>query len=199
MEETFLQLPLQLHPSSKAITSSSSTKGLDDELHTLNTLHRSLLALDTPIPPPPVPVNPKRSAQINKLRESGNTSYKKGQHEDAIRMYTFGIEMAVGRPQWEPAGLTREELAALYANRAQAQMAMSNWPEGMVDAECSVQMKTVGNAKAWWRKGRCLFEMGRFEEGRDWVSRALEFESNDADLIGLLKETVSAMAKKNEK
>ena len=197
MEETFLQLPLHLNASSKAITSASSSKGLDDELQLLNQLHRSLLTLDAPTPPPPVPVNPKRSAQINKLRESGNASYKKGQHEDAIRMYTFGIEMAMGRPHWEPAGLTREELAALYANRAQAQMAMSNWPEGMIDAECSVQMKTVGNAKAWWRKGRCLFEMGRFEEGRDWVSRALEFESNDADLVGLLKETEAALVTKN--
>lgn len=102
-------------------------------------------------------------------------------------MYTFGIEMALGRPGWEPSGLVKDEVSALYANRAQAHMAMQNWPLGMVDAECSVEMKRVGNAKGWWRKGKCLLEMGRLEEAKEWVEKALEVEQ-DPDLVGLRKE-----------
>jgi len=197
MEETLTLLPLHLDPATKAIsTSGGSDVALTEELQALNSLHRSLLNLDTPVPPPPVPVNPKRSAQITKLRESGNTSFRKGAHADAIRMYTFGIEMAVGRPAWEPVGLVRDELSGLYANRAQAHMAMQNWPEGMIDAEASVEMKKVGNAKGWWRKGRCLLEMSRLEEAKEWVGKALEFESTDADLVALMKEVDLALSKK---
>ncbi|KAK5019044.1 hypothetical protein BJ546DRAFT_960895 [Cryomyces antarcticus] len=191
-QETFIQLPIQIDPSTKAVTSAStsSSTALDAELKALNTLHRSLLALDTPnsVPPPPVPVNPKRSAQIGKLRDSGNSELRKGKHADAIRMYSLGIEMAQGRPPWEPAGLVREELSALYSNRAQAYMGMQAWPEGAIDAECSTELKRVGNAKAWWRRGRCLVEMGRLEEAKEWVARAIDFENGEQELKTLLEE-----------
>lgn len=96
--------------------------------------------------------------------------------------------MALKRPLWEPCGLVRDETAGLYANRAQAHMALQNWAEGAVDAEASVEAKKAGNAKAWWRRGRCLMEMGRLEEAKEWVGRGLEMEGNEADLVGLLKE-----------
>ncbi|KAI9824745.1 MAG: hypothetical protein M1832_001571 [Thelocarpon impressellum] len=193
MDETFTQLPLHLDPSSKAISTAAPTPALKDELAALNALHRSLLALDASnaphgVPPPPVPVNPKRSAQITKLRESGNAAFRKGAHADAVRMYTFGLEMALGRPGWEPVGLVREEVSGLYANRAQAHMALQGWAEGAVDALASVEMKRGGNGKAWWRRGRCLLEMGRVEEAREWVSQALEVEAGDADLLALMRE-----------
>lgn len=197
MEDTYTHLPVQIDPASKAISvpASSSSTALTTELTALNTLHRTLLNLDTPTPPPPLPVNPKRSAQIQKLRESGNASFRKSNYADAIRMYTFGIEMAVGRPGWEPSGLVRDEVAALYANRAQAHMAMQNWPLGMVDAEASVEMKRAGNAKAWWRRGRCLVEMGRLEEAEEWVGKGLGVEE-DADLKALAKEIEKAIKRK---
>ncbi len=96
--------------------------------------------------------------------------------------------MALSRPLWEPSGLVRDEVAALYANRAQAYMAKSGWPEGSIDAEASVEAKKAGNSKAWWRKAKCLMEMGRLEEAKDWVGRGLEMEGNEADLVALLKE-----------
>lgn len=103
--------------------------------------------------------------------------------------------MALTRPLWEPSGLVRDEVAGLYANRAQAYMAVQSWVEGAVDAECSVEAKKVGNAKAWWRRGRCLLEMGREEEAREWVKQGLEIEGSEADLVGLLKEIERAAEK----
>jgi len=186
--ETFTMLPLHMDPQSKAISTKSTSRSLNEELKTLNELHRTLLTLESPIPPPPIPVNPKRSANITKLRESGNASFRQGKHADAIRMYSLGLEMALKRPLWEPCGLVRDEVASLYANRAQAHMAMQNWPEGAVDAEASVEAKKAGNAKAWWRRGKCLMEMGRADEAKEWVGKGLEMEGNEADLVALLKE-----------
>ncbi|PQE02895.1 tetratricopeptide repeat domain containing protein [Rutstroemia sp. NJR-2017a BVV2] len=194
--ETFTFLPLHMDPTSKSITASSNSRALNEELETLNLLHRALLTLDTPIPPPPVPVNPKRSANITKLRESGNTEFRKGKHGEAIKMYTLGLQMALARPLWEPSGLVRDEVAGLYANRAQAHMAMSNWVEGAVDAESSVEAKRAGNAKAWWRRGKCLMEMGRLDEAKEWIGRGLEMENHETDLVGLLREIEAKTTKK---
>ncbi|KAK4084171.1 tetratricopeptide repeat protein [Purpureocillium lilacinum] len=196
--EHFDLLPLHMDPQSKAISSARPSRTLDAELEQLNTLHRAILSLDHPatVPPPPIPVNPKRSGNISKLRDNGNTEYRKQKYPEAVRLYTLGIQMALTRPMWEPAALVREEVSGLLANRAQAHMAMQNWPEGAVDAEASVEARRVGNAKGWWRRGRCLVEMGRLDEAREWVKSGLEVEGEEAELVGLLKEIDGLIEKK---
>ncbi|ORX96293.1 hypothetical protein BCR34DRAFT_497875 [Clohesyomyces aquaticus] len=189
--DTFTLLPLQMDPQTKAISATGPTNNaLSTELAALNALHRSLLSVDTPTgtPPPPVPVNPKRSAQIGKLRESGNTEFRKQNYPSAVQYYSLAIKMATDRPGWEPSGLVREEVSGLLSNRAQAHMSMQNWAEGAVDAEASVETKKVGNAKGWWRRGKCLLEMGRLDEAEAWVKQGLEFEATEQDLVQLREE-----------
>lgn len=195
---TYQQLPLQIDGQTKAISSlSSSDPALNTELQSLNTLHRTIISSNASnaVPPPPLPVDPKRSAQVNKMRETGNASFRKQNYPEAIKLYSLGIEMALGRPPWEPNGLVREELSQLYSNRAQAYMAGHNWAEGSVDAQCSVELKRVGNAKAWWRRGQCLVEMGRVDEARTWMAEALEFEGQEQELVQLMEEIKKKVAK----
>jgi translocation protein SEC72 len=186
---TFQQLPLQLDGATKAVSSSQADPKLEEELQTLNQLHRALLSPDAPnsIPPPPVPVNPKRSAQVQKMRDAGNNAFKKQKYAEAIKLYSLGIDMAAGRPAWEPNALVREELSHLYSNRAQAHMGSNNWPEGAIDAQCSIELKKPQNAKAWWRRGKCLLEMGRVEEAKECVAEGLEFE-REQELLALMEE-----------
>lgn len=192
MEDIIEVLPLELDAQTKAVSASrlAGNKALQTELAALNTLHRTLLGLETAsqVPPAPIPVNPKRSAQVTKLRDSGNDCYRRSKYDEAIKFYGLGLQMALARPPWEPQQLVREEVAALFANRAQAYMSLQRWAEGAVDAEASVEAKRVGNAKAWWRRGRCLTEMGRLDEAREWVSRGLEMEGEEAELKTLLGE-----------
>ncbi|KAK6951526.1 hypothetical protein Daesc_006047 [Daldinia eschscholtzii] len=197
--ETFTMLPLQIDPQTKALSTTSGSRALQAELASLNALHRSLLALETPnqVPPPPLPVNPKRSANVSKLRDSGNTEYRKGKHAEAVKFYTLGLQMALTRPLWEPQQLVREEVAALYANRAQAHMALQSWAEGAADAEASVEAKRVGNSKAWWRRGKCLVEMGRLIEAKEWVSKGLEMEGDEGELVALLKDINAKLEEKS--
>ncbi|KAI1499553.1 TPR-like protein [Biscogniauxia marginata] len=198
--DTFTLLPLQIDPQTKSVSTPSPSRTLQAELSHLNALHRSLLALETPnqVPPPPVPVNPKRSANVTKLRDSGNAEHRKGRHADAVKFYSLGLQMALTRPQWEPQQLVREEAAALYSNRAQAHMALQAWAEGAVDAEASVEAKRVGNSKAWWRRGKCLSEMGRLAEAREWVARGLEMEGEDVELVALLKDIDTRIEKEKK-
>lgn len=87
--ETFTLLPLHLDPSSKSLSCPThSSPQLTTELTELNTLHRLLLNVtDSPlgsnIPPPPIPLNPKRGAQIAKMREQANTLMRRARREDA--------------------------------------------------------------------------------------------------------------------
>lgn len=190
-------LPLQVDQKTRAVSCDSASRALTAELEQLNTLHRTVAALDNPngAPPAPIPVNPKRTAGVTKLRDTGNNEYRKGKYADAIKVYSLGIQMALTRPMWEPAALVRDEVSGLLANRAQAHMALQNWAEGGVDAHASVEAKRVGNAKAWWRRGRCLAEMGRLDEARDWVKKGLEVEGEEPDLVGLLKDIEEKLEK----
>ncbi|KAL1962605.1 hypothetical protein VTN77DRAFT_9398 [Rasamsonia byssochlamydoides] len=198
--DSFTQYPLQLDPATKAISlatteglSPAQAEAINSELQLLNNLHRSLIGLDPPnVPPPPLPINPKRSAQITKLRDTANTAFRKGNFAEAVKLYTYAIDMALGRPPWEPLGLVRDELSGLYANRAQAYMSQQAWPEGWVDAKSSVECKPIGNVKGWWRGGKCLVEMGRWDEARAWVEQALGIEGKvgegGKELVALMEE-----------
>lgn len=203
--DIFNQYPLFIDPSSKAISLPQSSaytsvqrSNINTELQELNDLHRALLSLEPPsIPPPPLPVNPKRSAQITKLRDSGNAAYRKNNHAEAVRLYTYAIEMALSRPGWEPVTLAREELAGLFGNRAQAQMGQQAWPEGYIDAKASVDSKPVGNVKAWWRVAKCLAEMSRYTEAKSFILKGLEIEGRTSEggkeLVALLEDVEAAL------
>lgn len=178
-----------MDPMTKSLSSPLPT--LQPTLGSLNQTHKLLLPLPAQTPPPPLPTNPKRSAQVAKMREQGNTSLRRGTpaaYQEAIQLYTYGLEMALGRPGWEPVALVREEGGVLFANRAQAYMAKGMWAEGAADGAASVEMKRGGNGKAWWRRGRCLVEMGRWEEAGDWVREGLEVEGNEGELAALGRE-----------
>ena len=53
--------------------------------------------------------------------------------------------------------------------------------------------------KAWWRGGKCLVEMGRWDEARAWVEQALGIEGSASEggkeLVQLLEE-IQAGSKK---
>jgi translocation protein SEC72 len=205
--DIYNQYPLYMDPSTKALSLTPSsaqtptlTASIASELETLNLLHRSLLTLDPPnIPPAPLPINPKRSAQITKLRDSANAAYRKSNYDEAIKLYSYAIDMALARPGWEPVAVARDELAGLYANRAQAHMARQAWPEGLVDAKSSVDSKPVGNVKAWWRIAKCEAEMSRYADARKFLIKALEIEGRESEggkeLVGLLGEVEAALVR----
>ncbi|KAL8835523.1 MAG: hypothetical protein Q9176_006872 [Flavoplaca citrina] len=190
--ETFTLLPITISPTSKAL--SSPLPHLTQPLTDLTTLQRSLLPHPTQTPPAPSATNPKRTAQIQKMHSQGTTSLRKSSHQEAIQLFTYGLEMALTRPGWEPIALVKEEAAMLYRDRAQAYMGVQMWAEAAADAECSVECKRTGNSKSWWRRGKCLTEMGRWGEAGRWVDAGLEVEGEKEggkereELVGLGRE-----------
>lgn len=187
--DTFTLLELSIDPSTKAVSSSSSS--LAKHLETLNSTHRGLLSLNTPdqAPPPPLPVQPQRSQQITKLRESAQAALKKpagnpsggsgipANIADAIKLYTLAVDMALSRPAWEPSGLVREEAAVTLSGRAEAYALARQWADSLVDAKLSVESKPAGNVGAYVQAGRALIEMGRRSEARELMHAGQEGET----------------------
>ncbi|KAI9727757.1 MAG: hypothetical protein M1834_007996 [Cirrosporium novae-zelandiae] len=198
--DTYTQLPLHLDPQSKTIslhpastTPTTLAPPLQKELLALNTLHKTMqreIENTAKIPPPPMPLNPKRSAAISKLRQNANTALQKHNIPESLQLYNLALSTAERRPPWEPGVVQREELAVLYANRAQAHMSEKGWAEAYVDAMASVECKAVGNPKAWWRGGKALVEMGRWNEARDWVQGGVQRERGVKGSEEGLKELV---------
>ncbi|ETN43738.1 uncharacterized protein HMPREF1541_02897 [Cyphellophora europaea CBS 101466] len=192
--ETYNHLPVHIDPSTKAVSVNSSDKAVQDAVALVNDLHTQFKSLETAnnIPPPPVPVNPKRTAQINKLRESAGQSAKKGNNAEAVRLLTFALDMASARPDWEPVGLKREELAICYLARAAANAELREWVDAWRDAQCSTECKKgpsqtpqgqriLGNPKAFTIGGKALLEMGRTEEAVQWLEKGVETEGTQTD------------------
>ncbi|CAZ82888.1 unnamed protein product [Tuber melanosporum] len=198
--DVFVVVPIEMDPSTKAIQALSSSNDplLTRELEALNNLHQNLKSapgITNGIPPPPTSVGPKLSTQIERMRQTGNNAFRKQNYAEAVDLYTLAISMALRRPPWEPSALLREELQQLYANRAQAHISINNWPEALADVNASIDFKRVGNPKAHWRKGRCLKEMGRYEEAKEALEFGLEF-GNDPELANMLKEVNEALSKR---
>ncbi|RPA79259.1 tetratricopeptide [Ascobolus immersus RN42] len=196
--DAFTLLPVSFDPETQRLSYPLPDPRIQQECNKVNALHGLLLTEDATkasnhVPPPPVPVLPMRSAAIDRLRKTGNEHFKKGEYGEAVRHYSFAIDMAMSRPPWEPSGLTREELHVLHSNRSQGLMGMQQWPEALIDAEISIEMKKQGNMKAHWRRAKCLREMGRLEEAKAALDYGLEF-GEDADLEALRKDVISTIS-----
>lgn len=191
--ETYTHLSLHLDPTTKLLTSNTTSNSkLQELLQTINSTHNQFKTLDTPnhAPPPPLPINPKRTAQITKLRESGVALVRQNKAADSLRLFSLAIDMASQRPQWEPAGLVREELAQCYMDRANAHIMAQMWLEGWKDAECSAEckrgaqvgpqgQKIPGNPGAFALGGKCLTEMARWDDALAWLQKGVDIEGDD--------------------
>ena len=91
--------------------------------------------------------------------------------------------------------LVREELAQLYLGRAASHMQAREWVEGWKNAECGLECKRGGqlqqtpdgrqlllsNAKTWAIGGKCLAEMGRWAQAKEWLDTAVQVEGREGE------------------
>lgn len=212
--DTYTHLSLHLDPATKVLsTTKTSDTQLQEVLKNINSLHNQFKTLETAnhAPPPPLPVNPKRTAQLTKLRESAKQAVQKNDNAGALRLFALAIQMATDRPPWEPAGLVREELAICYMERANVHVLNRDWVEGFKDAECSTECKrgiqqgpngqrAPGNPRAFVLGGKCLTEMGKWDEAVEWLARGIELEGADGpdgkEMQRLLDEAKEGLKKK---
>ncbi|KAI5474305.1 translocation protein SEC72 [Pseudohyphozyma bogoriensis] len=159
-----------------------------DSLKELNELARVLLLNPNHVfPPPPQPTPNPRSAHVQKAKEDGNTAFRKGDYQDAIRLYSISADMAATRPVFEANVYARDELAITLCNRSAAYALAGEWVNALVDAEAVVGLKKPW-VKGHFRKGKALQGMGRLEEAREALLLGLQFDPTAEDLMNAVKE-----------
>ena len=178
-------LPLSLDPTPLSPTPVKFTVGetipsgfASADLDQVNELARILLTASNPnvvFPPPPQPVVYERSKKIASAKEAGNVAFKKGQWQDAIKLYTMSADIAASRPVFEANVYARDELALALANRSAAYTSAGEYVNALVDAEAVIQLKRPW-IKGHFRKGKALVAMSRFEEAREACLLGLQFD-----------------------
>lgn len=146
------------------------------DLSILNDLaHDLLLNPNQAFPPPPqTTVNP-RSQKGSAQKDAGNTHFRKGEWQEAIKYYTLAAETAATRPLYESNLYARDEIAIALCNRSAAYLLAGEFVNALVDADAVVALKRPW-VKGYFRKGKALQAMGRWEEAREALLLGLQFD-----------------------
>lgn len=199
MADTFFALPLTYDDKTKNVVCSNHLLAVcakcNIDMTSLNQLSRAFNSLPSEAVAPPSPAKPpppQRSAQISKLKDSGNAAFKAHKFNEAIRFYSLAIDMALARPPWEAAALCRDETVILLCNRSAAKFALNEFAESLADAEAVVELKKPW-PKGHFRKCKALQAMGRLEEAKIAIELGLMYDPNDNDCNIVLREIKKAI------
>ncbi len=199
MADTFFALPLTYDDKTKNVVCSNHLLAVcakcNIDMTSLNQLSRAFNSLpsDAVAPPSPAkPPPPQRSAQIAKLKDSGNAAFKAHRFNEAIRFYSLAIDMALARPPWEAAALCRDETVILLCNRSAARFALNEFAESLADAEAVVELKKPW-PKGHFRKCKALQAIGRLEEAKIAIELGLMYDPNDNDCNIVLRDIKKAI------
>ncbi|KAL1409775.1 hypothetical protein Q8F55_003772 [Vanrija albida] len=165
----------------------------------LNYMHQFLRAAPPEaIPPPPnVQPPPQRAEQIKAAKEAGNTAFKAGNIPVAVQNYSRSADMALSRPPWELAAVSRDETAIALCNRSAAFALAGAWANALADAEAVIALKRPWT-KGHFRRARALVGLNRIEEARDAIVDGLQFEPDDKELNNFLQEVDVKLAEQDK-
>jgi len=137
------------------------------------------------------PDNQKCRTTVKKLKaqeefkEKGNTEFKTGNHEAALKSYTDSIEI-------DPNNKTI--CSMLYYNRASVYMKMKKFKEALVDCNKAIELNE-SYAKAYVKRADIRVEMEEFEEAMKDLKQAKQIEPHYQGLNQKLQETELARKK----
>eukprot|EP00127_Corallochytrium_limacisporum_P001596 Clim_evm7s68 gene=Clim_evmTU7s68 len=117
-------------------------------------------------------------------KENGNSEYLKngGRKGDqrAVLAYTEGISTQV---------TDLDMLAALFANRAQANLRLKNYGSCLKDVIRSLRIKPDYNVKVYFRGAKAATALERFDQADKFLEKGLEVDPGNTALVAQKKET----------
>lgn len=131
-------------------------------------------------------------ASPEELKEQGNALFKAKKYKEALECYGEAVEVELVR---EFAG-GRAFASQLYCNRSLCQLKLGDHDAALVDAGRAVQMDR-NNPKAFFRKGKAFYELGRYEDAFDCLDRAQQLSpAADAALEALIVDCERRLPKR---
>jgi tetratricopeptide (TPR) repeat protein len=123
---------------------------------------------------------------MQELKEKGNEAFKRGEHEEAYRLYTQAIELAtldaaesVSTNKEENAGNNAQDsgLHLLFSNRAATLLALERYEEALQDCDKVLEIDPKF-MKGYLRKSMALKALGRKREALEVAKVGLKLDSN---------------------
>lgn len=120
---------------------------------------------------------------IQEAKDNGNEYFRRGEIDDAIRMYTRGIDV-------DPDSATTH---VLYANRAMCYLKQQKWELAEKDATICIQMNR-GFTKAFYRRALARKNLKKYRDARSDLETVLAFNpTGDAETEAELKVVTQLM------
>lgn len=125
---------------------------------------------------------------IQIAKEQGNEYFKQGKLEDAVRLYTKGIDL-------DPDSSTTH---VLYANRAMCYLKQKEFEKAERDASKCVQMNR-GYVKAFYRRALARKELKKYKDARGDLETVLALQPGDNDAEVELRAVTQLIREENKK
>lgn len=110
------------------------------------------------------------------FKTQGNEAFKKKEYVKAIEAYTKAINL-------------NSSDASFYANRAACYLGLKKYAKCIEDCDSTLNIDP-NFTKAWLRKGRSSFCLGKLEEARRYIEKAIELDPKDKTFKDELNEVV---------
>jgi RNA polymerase II-associated protein 3 len=125
---------------------------------------------------------------IQVAKDQGNEYFKQGKIEDAIRLYTKGIDM-------DP---DTSSTHVLYANRAMCYLKVNDFERAERDATKCVQMNR-GYVKAFYRRAQARRGLKKYKDARSDLETVLALQPGDNDAETELRAVTQLLREENKK
>lgn len=139
--------------------------------------YMNLVTPDQP-PPPPHVAFAKQAEAVVQMREQGNKRFKAGQFREAATLYSRSVALSMGKPSWEQAKSSLDEVTAALLNRSASAAMLEEWPAALADADACIRLSPK-NAKGYFRKAKALEGMGRIHEAVGCMTRGSVVEPDN--------------------
>jgi len=116
---------------------------------------------------------------MDKLKTTGNSALSAGDMNEALKLYTQGIEAgkAIGDH-------SKKLLSQLYSNRAAAKLNLNLFVEVVEDCRQAIEVDE-SNLKAYWRAAKASIHLDLYQQAIDFCENGLKIDSDHADINSL--------------
>eukprot|EP00455_Lapot_gusevi_P022747 TRINITY_DN236_c0_g1_i1.p1 TRINITY_DN236_c0_g1~~TRINITY_DN236_c0_g1_i1.p1 ORF type:complete len:506 (+),score=151.41 TRINITY_DN236_c0_g1_i1:60-1577(+) len=114
----------------------------------------------------------KMIKKVESVKQAGNDAFRAGRCQEAIELYTEGINL-------DP--LNSEYVSTLLCNRAAAHMKLTRWQEAVNDCTACLDINE-NYSKAYVRRATCYSQLENYEEAVRDYEKALKLDPENSDL-----------------
>ena len=141
--------------------------------------------------------------QLESHKENGNAKYKEGKHKEAVEDFTKGINLFIEKCNTDNYNYTPKDLlqiiGQLYTNRALCYHMLGQHEKVVEDTSFVITKVDSKSAKAYYRRGVALFNIGDNEKALGDLQQASGIDPNNALIKGELKKVLDLVIEERKK